>query len=247
MQAVVGYHRPESLEEALSLLNRVSPRSVVLAGGTSLNAAELPEPVEMIDLQAIGLDGIRTDGMVVEIGAMVRLFELTAHQAVPELVRLLARREAPSTLRNVATIGGTIATGDPDSELLAGCLVYEGQVTVARAGGVVENVALAGLLNDRSKLEGSIITALRIDADGIGAAERTGRTPSDSSIVAAIGRRAPTGCIRLALTGMASTPILVEPAEVAALNPPGDFRGSSEYRLHLARTLTRRVIQQLGG
>jgi carbon-monoxide dehydrogenase medium subunit len=231
MQAVVGYHRPESLEEALSLLNRVSPRSVVLAGGTSLNAAELSEPVEMIDLQAIGLDGIRTDGLVVEIGAMVRLFALTAHQAVPELVRLLARREAPSTLRNVATIGGTIATGDPDSELLAGCLVYEGQVTVARVGGVVENVALAGLLNDRSILLGSIITALRIDADGIGAAERTGRTPSDSSIVAAIGRRAPTGGIRLALTGMASTPILVEPAEVAALNPPGDFRGSSEYRV----------------
>ncbi|MDH5615491.1 MAG: FAD binding domain-containing protein, partial [Acidimicrobiia bacterium] len=85
MQAIVGYHRPESLAAALSLLNRKSPRSVVLAGGTSLNASESSQPIEMIDLQAIGFDQIRSGSAVVEIGAMVRLSDLAAHQAIPEL------------------------------------------------------------------------------------------------------------------------------------------------------------------
>jgi len=246
MQAVVGYHRPESLEEALSLLKRPSPRSVVLAGGTLLNAAGSSEPIEMIDLQAIGIDGIRTDDTGVEIGAMVRLSELVAQPAVPELLRELAHREGPNTLRNAATVGGTIATGDPDSELLAGWLAYEGQVGLAREGGVALTVGLGELLADRSMLEGSIITTLRVEADGVATAERTGRTPSDTSIVAAVGRRAPTGGINLALTGVASTPILVAPDDVAALNPRGDYRGSGEYRLRLARTLVGRVIDRLG-
>ncbi len=59
MQAVVGYHRPESLEEALALLNRGSPRSVVLGGGTIINARESEEPFEVVDLQSVGLDAIR--------------------------------------------------------------------------------------------------------------------------------------------------------------------------------------------
>ena len=49
------------------------------------------------------------------------------------------------------------------------------------------------------------------------------------------------------LTGVASTPILVKPAEVGVLHPPGDFRGSSDYRRHLAGILTQRVVDQLEG
>jgi CO/xanthine dehydrogenase FAD-binding subunit len=245
MQAVVGYHRPESLEEALALLNRNSPRSVVLGGGTAANAAEWQEPVEMIDLQDIGLDGIQVDGPVVEIGAMVRLSVLAADDSVPGLLRELGRREGPNTLRNAATVGGTIATGHPDSELLAGFLVYQGRVTLAGVGGTTQTVGLDELFGDRSLLEGSIITKLQVDAGGLAVAERTGRTPSDVSIVAAVARKTTAG-IALALTGVAPTPILVVPAGVADLEPPGDFRGSRKYRRHLACTLAQRVREQLG-
>ncbi len=245
MQAVVGYHRPKSLDEALALLNRGSPRSVILGGGTLLNAAESPEPIEMIDLQEIGLDSVRANGPSVEIGSMVRLSDLAGDETIPDILRELCLREGPNTLRNAATVGGTIAGGDHESELLAGFLVHQGQVTLAGAGGAAQTVGLDELLAERSLLDGSIITQLQIDTDGIAAAERTGRTPADVSIVAAVARKTTAG-IALALTGVASTPVLVVPAGIDDLDPPADFRGSSNYRRHLARTLSQRVIEQLG-
>lgn len=245
MHTVVGYHRPGSLEAALSLLNREGTSSVLVAGGTSLNTSGLFAPAEAIDLQAIGCDQIRLEGTTLEIGAMVRLTDLAAHPSVPELLQDLTKREGPNTVRNAATVGGTIATGNAESELLAGLLVFDGQVSVARSDGAKESVPLQGLLADRTKLTGSIIVAIHVQIDGSAAAARTGRTPADTSIVAAVGRRSTSG-IRLSVTGMAATPILVEPAAVADLDPPGDFRGSSEYRRHLAGTLVRRVMDQVG-
>lgn len=218
---------------------------MLVAGGTSRNAFQVSRPVEVVDLQAIGCDQIRSEGSTLEIGAMIRLTDLAAHHAVPELVRDLTRREGPNTLRNVATVGGTVATGNAESELVAGLLVFDGLVTVARVGGAKESIPLQELYADRSKLAGSVIVAIRIETDGATAAARTGRTPADTSIVAAVGRRSTRG-IRVAVTGMAATPILVEPGGLADLDPPGDFRGSPDYRRHLAATLTRRVVDQLG-
>lgn len=245
MQTVVGYHRPESVEDAVSLLNREKTRSMLLAGGTSLNTSQFDAPVELIDLQATGCDQIMSEGTTVEIGATVRLTDLAAHPSVPELIRELTRREGPNTLRNAATVGGTIATANPESELLAGLLVFEGLVKVARPGGAEESISLPDLLADSSRLAGSVIVAIRIETSGAAAAERTGRTPADTSIVAAVGRRSQQG-VRLAVTGMAAIPILVRPEEISDLNPPGDFRGSPSYRRHLAATLVRRVMEQLG-
>ena len=52
---------------------------------------------------------------------------------------------------------------------------------------------------------------------------------------------------RVALTGVAATPVLVDPSALDSLDPPGDFRGSPEYRREVAGVLTKRVIAQLGG
>jgi CO/xanthine dehydrogenase FAD-binding subunit len=63
--------------------------------------------------------------------------------------------------------------------------------------------------------------------------------------VAAVGRTTPDGNL-LAVTGIASTPILVTRPEIDSLNPPSDFRGSSDYRRGLARTLADRVLSEMG-
>ncbi len=52
----------------------------------------------------------------------------------PSSYEILRGREAPNTIRNAATIGGTVGTADPESELLAGLLAYGATVTLARTG-----------------------------------------------------------------------------------------------------------------
>lgn len=241
---IISYHRPASIADALKLLGRQDPPTVVLGGGTIVGRHS-DDDRAVVDLQALGLQSIRPAGDCTEIGAMTRLQELIDDDAVPFALGELAKREAPSTLRNAATIGGTVAVADPESELLAGLLVHQARVTVTRPDGR-DVIELEELLADRSPLDGGIITAVTVAVGGRTAAARTGRTPADTSIVAAVARRDDDNNIRLALTGVAATPILVAPGEEDGLDPPADFRGSSEYRRHLAETLTRRAIADLG-
>ena len=69
---IIEYHRPTTLEEALSLLQRADPLTLPLGGGTVLTQAS-PQPVAAVDLQALGLDQIQPRGNVVELGAALTL------------------------------------------------------------------------------------------------------------------------------------------------------------------------------
>jgi CO/xanthine dehydrogenase FAD-binding subunit len=246
MSYLRAYHRPSTLAEALELLGRTDVSSVPLGGGTVVGAAGPHAPEEVVDLQALGLDSITADGTDLEIGAMVRLQALVDHEHVPPLLRDLAHREEPNTLRNAATVGGLVATADPQSALLAGLLVCDAAVSVATASGGTEQQDLAVLLRDGIPA-GGLVTSIRISWQGDTASEWTARTPSDRPIVAAVGRRDDDGATRVAVTGVAATPTLIDPDDVASLDPPGDFRGSPEYRRHLAAVLTARVLARLDG
>ncbi|RMH82783.1 MAG: hypothetical protein D6683_02700 [Actinomyces sp.] len=146
----------------------------------------------------------------------------------------------PSTLRTLATIGGTVAAGGPDSVLLAVLLVADARVELARGG----TPTLDELL-DTGVPDGDLVCAVTVDTDGEVATAATGRTPADVPIVAAVARTAPDGR-RLALTGVAARVLRVDPDDpTAGLDPPGDFRGSGAYRRHLAATLARRALEGL--
>ncbi len=80
---------------------------------------------------------------------------------------------------------------------------------------------------------------------GVTASDRVARTSADKPIVAVLGRKRPDGRTLLALCGVAATPILVEPDQLSSLNPPADFRGSSEYRREMAVLLAGRVLNTL--
>ncbi len=238
MPLITAYHRPRHLDEALALL--ASPERVPLGGGTVLNADRAPSELELVDLQALGLDGIVSDGVRLRLGATATLADVAEHGSVPAQVRRLARAELPSTLRTLATVGGTVARRDSDSVVLAALLVHDAEVELAGADDLPLSVALVSGIP-----EGALITAVTIDPSGDGAEAVAARTPADTPIVAAIGRRAPDG-IHLALTGAAARPVLVSPdAPTADLDPPSDFRGSSAYRLELAGVLAGRVVAQL--
>jgi CO/xanthine dehydrogenase FAD-binding subunit len=246
MANISGYLRPATLDDALAALGR--PGAAVVGGGTTVNTARTPGPVLVVDLQGLHLDAIERDGEDgLLIGATATFQRLADDAGAPAAIREAARREEPSTLRTLATVGGLVATADPSSELLAALLVHDATVRLAGRDGVL-TVELAALLADSQPLANRIITAVRVETGGTTAVARTARTRADRPIVAAVARRTVGGKRRLALTGVARTPLLVAPAQDVAdgLDPPGDYRGSTEYRRALAAALARRVLGEVG-
>ena len=124
MASIREYHRPGNVDEALALLNRAEATSVILGGGTTVVPDHAADPVEVIDLQALPLGDIAPDGSDrTRIGAMTRLQQLVDDAAVPDLIRNAAHREAPRTIRNAATVGGTVAEAHWESGMVAALLV----------------------------------------------------------------------------------------------------------------------------
>jgi CO/xanthine dehydrogenase FAD-binding subunit len=239
MPLVTAYHRPETLEQALSLL--AESHRTPLGGGTVVNADRAPSALEVVDLQALGLNGMSSDGLRVRIGAMATLDDVSSYPGVPDLVRRLARAELPSTLRTIATLGGTVAGGEADSAFLAALLVHDAVVEMAGS----DDSVLEALL-ESGVPSGAIIKAVTIECGGDSAMASTGRTPADTPIVAVVGRRTASGLVRAA-SGVATRPVLLDPEDVThTLNPTGDFRGSAAYRLELVRVLAARVSKELG-
>ena len=212
-----------------------------------LNADREPSDLEAVDLQALGLDSITTvdGGGRVRLGATATLDSLRRCDMLPDSLRELARAEQPSTLRTLATVGGLVAKASGESLLLAALLAHEGRVELAGpAGNGPSERSLAEMMASGLP-SGSLITAVTIDPAGRTAVARTGRTPADVPIVAAYGR-CTEGFVALALTGVAERPVMVDGFDPAAgLDPAGDFRGSRQYRLDLARTLTARAMEEL--
>jgi aerobic carbon-monoxide dehydrogenase medium subunit len=236
MPNVLSYHRPETLESAVALLQRDQP-TMVLGGGSHLVPSLNGEPTDVVDLQALGLRGICEDGTLLALGAMATFADLAQCQQLPDGVRELARREAPSTLRTLATVGGLVASGDADSELLASFLVMNATVTVHSSAGR-RTVALDAFLTT-GVARGEIIVHVSVDPACIVVSERTVRTGMDRAIVAVVGSSSADGSQTLAATGMAEVPRVFD--DSALLQPPSDFRGTASYRSQLAAVLAERV------
>ena len=114
---ITTYHRPHSLEEALTLLNQ--PNRIPLGGGTLLSKPTT-DPVEVVDLQALNLDSITKSGnnpstgsgQRLELGATVTLQQLLESVHCPEAFKSALKLEAPLNIRNTATVAGTLVACD---------------------------------------------------------------------------------------------------------------------------------------
>jgi len=257
------YHKPETLADAWQTLQ--TPDTHPLGGGTKLLAGQLPLTVTgVMDLQRLGLNQIKLSDAGLQVGATVRLTdwaEFLVEQADNSPAALLLngiRRSGPNTYRNAATLGGTIASRLPDSELLAALLVLDVQLEIYAKD---QPVMLTDYLV--SAQSPHLITLITIPWQaGRGASERVARTPADYPIVSIHGWQGEDGLIRIAATGLAERPFrlpdiedplteeTIEAAAQTARNSavhPGDFRGDASYRAEMAAVLTRRVLQQMAG
>lgn len=239
MHQLVGYHRPKSIADAAGLLDH--PNRMALAGGTTISHDGGGNPVELVDLQSLGLSGISANGSQVEIGATATLQALVDSDLIPDLIRDAAKADQPSTLRGLATVGGSVGAASGESVLVAALLVHEATVAFADERSVrLEEVLADGLS------QGDLIVSISVSPEGATAMAATGRTPQDVPIVAAVGRAgAGADGTLLAVCGVGPTPQLVTEASLGQLDPPGDFRGTAAYRMHLAEVLTARVLEEL--
>jgi carbon-monoxide dehydrogenase medium subunit len=273
--AQFDYVAPESLDGALSALREGGEDAKVLAGGHSLlplMKLRLAAPSLLVDLRRVpGLAGIDRDNGSWRIGAM------TTHYAVSGgglgLASAAAGTIADPQVRYRGTIGGSLAHGDPASDMPAVLLAAEGSVTVRGASGE-RGVSAGDLFEDfltTAVGDDEILTSVSLPAlEGYGFGyEKFNRRAEDWAMVAVcalVKKGADGSCedVRIGLTHMGSTPLRATAAERAlrgrgldassiaaaaeqaaeGTEPPADLNASAEYKRHLARVLCRRALER---
>jgi len=268
------YVAPDTLEEALKALSEGGEDAKVLAGGHSLlplMKLRLAAPTLLVDLRKVpGLRGVQRENGQWRIGAMTRHADMQGNAdlgPVGQATALIADQQ----VRNRGTIGGSLAHGDPASDLPTVFLACEGSLTVTGSGGTRE-VAAADMFQDYLTTavgEGEIVTEIRVPTfDDWGSSYlKFTRRAEDWAMVAVLAmvKKAGDGSVqdvRIALTNMGSTPLRATAAEDAlrgkgldaiaaaaeqaaeGTDPPGDLNATPDYKRHLARVLTRRALEE---
>jgi carbon-monoxide dehydrogenase medium subunit len=274
--APFDYEAPESLEEAVRMLHENGEDAKVLAGGHSLlplMKLRLAAPTVLVDLRRIpGLHGIQQQNGGWRVGPMTRHADL---QDTPELgvVARAASLIADQQVRNRGTIGGSLAHGDPASDMPGVLLALDGEVG-ARGPNGDRTIAAADLFQDyltTALAPDEVVTEVRLPAlEGYGFGyQKFTRRAEDWAMVgvcALVSRAADGTCddVRIGLTNMGATPLRATAAENAlrggqldndaiaaaaeqaaeGTDPPGDLNATPDYKRHLARVLTRRALEE---
>ncbi len=277
ISAPFDYRRAASVDEAIALLGELGEDAKLLAGGHSLvplMKLRLAAPTTLIDIG--GIDELR--GVAASNGG-VRIGALTTHatlQSSPELgvIAETASQIADQQVRNRGTIGGSLAHGDPASDLPAVMLALEATLNVRGANGE-RTIPIAEFFQDylTTALEdGEVLTSIDVPSlEGWRwGYEKFTRRAEDWAMVGVAALVRGNGAaddVRVGLTHMASTALRARgvedalrgqsltPDSIAAAaehaadgtEPPGDLNASPEYKRHLARVLTRRALSTAAG
>lgn len=245
------YHRPKTLDEALTLLTQ--PNRIPLGGGTLLSKPT-SDSVEVVDLQSLSLDSVRKNGNNLEIGATVTLQQLLESELCPDALKSALKLEAPLNIRNTATVAGTLVASDGRSTFASILLAMDAKVEQANLDDSkieYRNTNIGDFLPLRST---NLITKIIVPLNVKIAFEYVSRTPADKPIVCAALAQWNSGRSRLALGGYGRSPLLAmdgteaEGLETAARNAyheATDEWASAEYRMDVASTLAKRCLAGL--
>ena len=140
--AAFEYFAPQSVKEALGLLEKHGDNAKLLAGGHSLlpiMKLRLAQPKVIVDLGRItGLDGIKADGQKIAIGALVTHDAIENNAVLKEKCPLLPETAAvigDMQVRNRGTIGGSLAHADPAADYPAAMLALDAEVVAVGSKG----------------------------------------------------------------------------------------------------------------
>jgi aerobic carbon-monoxide dehydrogenase medium subunit len=272
--AAFDYQRAGSVDEAIGLLTDNGEDAKLIAGGHSLlplMKLRLAAPSMLIDIGRIAdLSYVQGEGGEVRIGALTRHHDAANSDLLREQVPLLAHvagQIGDPQVRHRGTIGGSVAHGDPASDLPAVLLALRATL-VARGPGGERTIAaddfFTGFL-ETALAPDEVLTEIRVPAvPGTGwAFEKFNRRAQDWAIVgvAAVLTNG-SGGPGVGLVNMGSQPLRAAGTEEAlrsgsgaadaaaraaeGADPPSDLNASPEFRRHLAEVLTRRALETAG-
>ena len=267
--AAFEYVRAGSADEVVAALGEHGDEAKVIAGGMSLlplMKLRLATPTVLVDAGRIDeLSYVRDAGDHLAIGALTRHRDLETSELLGEscgVLRGVAAEVGDNQVRHRGTLGGSVAHGDPASDLPAVLVALVATFVAQGPSGSRELAAAAffeGFL-ETALAPDELLTEVRVPKTGPDgwAYQKFNRRAQDWAIVGALAVRV-AGAMRVALVNMGPTPLrahgveaaLAEGAapEAAALygaegtEAPADLNASSEYREHLARVLVGRALE----
>lgn len=268
--AAFDYACPDNVGEALAILAERGAGARICAGGQSLGAMmnlRLMAPAVLIDIAGLDeLKSIAMTGGAIEVGAAVTQAELLAWPDLAKTQPLLARMlpmVGHYQTRQRGTVCGSLAHGDPSSELPLALAVLEGEVLLASSRGrrvvAAKDFQLGMMATDIADDE--MVVAARFPTAPVSAesafheiAQRHG----DFAIVAVAAVGTQNG-VRLGVGGVADCPGVIElkwPVDDAALNDllndfawslggADDQHATARYRRELVRRIGRQVVDEV--
>ncbi len=258
-----NYHKASSVADATATF-AASDDARLLAGGQTLIAAmkmRLSAPADVIDLSGIGeLRGIKVDGGTVTIGAMTTHATVAASKdvakAIPALA-VLAGSIGDPMVRNMGTIGGSVANNDPAADYPA-ALVALGATVVTSKRKIAADPFFTGMYETALEA-GEIITSISFPVPKRAAYMKFKNPASRYALVGVFVAETSSG-VRVAVTGAAPSvfriadmekalaksfsPDALKPIKVPADDLNSDIHASAEYRAHLITVMARRAVEQ---
>ena len=256
------YHRPTTVRQAASLLAKTEDAKL-LAGGHSLIPVmklRLARPSALIDLSGVeGLSGVEVSGRTVTIGAMTRHGEVAdsaeLQEAMPALASVPASIGDPQ-VRNVGTIGGSIANNDPNADYPAACLGL-GATIITSKRKIAADDFFTGMFETALEPD-EIITKVQFPIVQKAAYQKFKHPASGFALVGVFAAKRGSD-IRVAVTGAGANGVFRVTAFEEALKqrfvakslegltvPPdgmsSDIHASAEYRAHLIGVMARRAV-----
>ena len=273
------YFAPESLDEAISLLEDHGPEATVLAGGQSLiplMKLQLALPAYVVDINRIaGLADISDEDCCLRIGSLTRESDLDSSEVVLSKYPILHDTTsviADPLVRNMATVGGNLAHGDPANDHPATMLALGAEVIAVGSGGeriIPVSDFFEGPLTT-ALAQGEILTEIRVPAQPEctgGAYLKLERKVGDYATagVAAVITVSDGVCQQagIGLTNAGPIPVkagsaesflvgkklddetIREAARLASeeAQPSADLRGSEEYKRDMVRVIAGRALR----
>jgi carbon-monoxide dehydrogenase medium subunit len=261
-------------DHAIELLSKREDAKL-LAGGHSLLPAmrlRLARPALLVDIARIGdLSYVREDGDTIAIGALTRHRDVAESEVLRQhcpIVSSVAGRIGDPQVRHRGTIGGSIAHGDPASDLPSVVLALDGEIIARGPKGdrtIAARNCFTGVFQTAIGPDEMLVEVRvpKLGSSGWSYVKMHRRAQDWATVgVAAVVERTngSIGKASIALTNMGATSLRAQTVEEAlsggasiqeaaarasdGTEPPSDQAGSSDFRRHLARVLTRRALEE---